>query len=98
MTYKTQMVFGDVIRDYISHMQTSTRLLYVFYCDGTLLFIPWVETRYYWSNWWPVYLVSLVSLEHETTGLELILFEVVFCLQAIAYFLGLPDVIIIILS
>jgi len=40
MTYKTQMVFGDGICDYISHMQTSTCLLYVFYHDGTLLFIP----------------------------------------------------------
>jgi len=40
MTYKNQMVFGDGIRGHISHMQTSTRLLYVFYRDGTLLFIP----------------------------------------------------------
>jgi len=39
-TYKIQRVFGDGIRDHISHMQTSTRLLYVFYRDGTLLFIP----------------------------------------------------------
>ena len=37
--------------------------------------------------------VSLVSLEHETSRLELILFEVFFCLQAIAHFLELPDVI-----
>ena len=40
MTYKTQMVFGDGIGSRISHMKTSTRLLYVFYRDGTLLFIP----------------------------------------------------------
>jgi len=40
MTYKTQKVFGDGIRNRISHMQSSTRLLYVFYRDGTLLFIP----------------------------------------------------------
>jgi len=40
MTYKTQQAFGDGIRGCISHMQTSTRLLYVFYRDGTLLFIP----------------------------------------------------------
>jgi len=42
--------------------------------------------------------VSLVSLEHETRGLELILFEVFLCVQAIAHFLELPDVIIDILS
>jgi len=43
MTYKTQRAFGDGIYSRISHMKTSTRLLYVFYRDGTLLFIPWVE-------------------------------------------------------
>jgi len=40
MTYKTQIVFGDGIRDRISYMRTSSRLLYVFYRDGTLLSIP----------------------------------------------------------
>jgi len=40
MTYKTQRVFGDGMLSRISHMRTSTRLLYVFYRDGTLLFIP----------------------------------------------------------
>ena len=40
MTYKTQMVFGDGMRSRISHMKTSTHLLYVFYRDGILLFIP----------------------------------------------------------
>jgi len=40
MTYKTQRAFVGGIRGCISHMQTSTRLLYVFYRDGTLLFIP----------------------------------------------------------
>ena len=40
MTYKTQRVFGDGICSCIIYMQTSTRLLYVFYRDGTLLFIP----------------------------------------------------------
>ena len=40
MTYKTQKAFGDGICVRISHMQTSTRLLYVFYRDGTLLFLP----------------------------------------------------------
>jgi len=40
MTYKTQRVCGDGIRGRISHMKTSTRLLYVFYRDGTLLLIP----------------------------------------------------------
>jgi len=43
MTYKTQQAFGDGIRGCISHMKKSTRLLYVFYRDGTLLFIPLVE-------------------------------------------------------
>jgi len=43
MTYKTQMVFGDGICSRVSHMKTSTHLLYVFYRDGTLLFIPWVQ-------------------------------------------------------
>jgi len=40
MTYKTQRIFSDGIRGRILHMQTSNRLLYVFYRDGTLLFIP----------------------------------------------------------
>ena len=40
MTYKTQTVFGDGMHGRISYMRTSTRLLYVFYRDGTLLFIP----------------------------------------------------------
>ena len=56
------------------------------------------KIRYYWSNWWPIYSVSLVSLGHETSGLELILFEVFFCLQATAFFLILPAVIMGILS
>jgi len=57
-----------------------------------------LKTRYYWSNWQPIYSVSLVSLEHETSGLELIIFEVSLCLEAIAYFLELPGVIIGILG
>jgi len=40
MTYKIHVVFGDGMRSRISHMQTSTLLLYVFYRDGILLFIP----------------------------------------------------------
>ena len=40
MTYKIQRVFSDGICGRISHMKTSTRLLYVFYRDGTLLSIP----------------------------------------------------------
>jgi len=40
---KYKRVFGDGMRSRISHMKTSTRLLYVFYRDGTLLYIPWVE-------------------------------------------------------
>ena len=40
MTYKTQRIFSDGVPGRISHMKTSTRLLYVFYRDGTLLFIP----------------------------------------------------------
>ena len=42
--------------------------------------------------------VSLVSLEHETTRLELILSEVFFCLKAIGYFLQLPHVIMGVLN
>jgi len=41
MTYKIQRVLGDGIRDRISYMQTSSCLLYMFYRDGTFLFIPW---------------------------------------------------------
>jgi len=52
-----------------------------------------LKTRYYRSNWWPIYSVSLVSLGHETSRLELIVFEVILCLAAIANFLILPDVI-----
>ena len=40
VTYKTQKAFSDGMRGRILHMQTSTHLLYVFYRDGTLLFIP----------------------------------------------------------
>ena len=40
MTYKTLRVLGDGMRSRFLHMKTSTRLLYVFYRDGTLLFIP----------------------------------------------------------
>jgi len=40
MTYRTQRVFGGGLRDCISNMQTSTRLLYVFYRDGILLAVP----------------------------------------------------------
>jgi len=43
MTYKTQRIFSDGIPGQISHMKTSTRLLYVFYRDGALLFMPWIE-------------------------------------------------------
>jgi len=98
MTYKTQRVFGDGIRSRISHMQTSTHLLYVFYRDGTLLFIPWVQTGCYWPNWWPIRSVSLVSIDHKTSGLELIVFKVFSCLQAISFFLNLPDAVLTILG
>jgi len=57
-----------------------------------------LKTRYYWSNWQPIYSVYLVSLGHETSGLELIIFEVGLCLAAIAYFLILPGFIMGILS
>jgi len=43
MTYRTQRVFGDGICNCISYMKNSTCLLYVFYHDGTLLFILWVQ-------------------------------------------------------
>jgi len=75
MTYKAQRVCGDGVRSRISHMKTSTRLSYVFYRDGTLLLIPWVQTGCYWSNWLYIDSVSWVSLDLKTTGLELILFE-----------------------
>jgi len=39
MTYKSQRVFSDGILGRIFYMQTSTRLLYVFYRDATLLLI-----------------------------------------------------------
>jgi len=69
-TYKTHRIFGDGIRGRTLHMQTSTRLLYVFTRDGTLLFIPWVQkTIYHQSNWWPIYSVSWVSLDCKTSGL-----------------------------
>ena len=57
-----------------------------------------LKTRYYWSNWQPIYSVYLVSLGHETSGLELIIFEVVPCLEAFAFFLQLPGVIIGVLA
>jgi len=44
-----------------------------------------LKTRYYWSNWLPFYSVSLVSLDHKMSGLELILAKVFSCLQAIFF-------------
>ena len=32
------------------------------------------KLEYYWSNWWPIYSVSWVSLDWKTSGLKLILF------------------------
>jgi len=40
VTFRTQKSFGDGARSLTSYMQTSTRVLYVFYRDGTLLFVP----------------------------------------------------------
>ena len=42
MTCRTQKAFRHGICRHISHMQTSIRLLYVFYRDGTLLLVLWV--------------------------------------------------------
>jgi len=39
-------------------------------------------TRYYWSNWLPIYSVSWVSLNYRNSGLELILFKVLICMEA----------------
>jgi len=43
-------------------------------------------------------LVSWVSLDYKMGGLELILFKVLSCLEAIAFFLNLPDAIFKILA
>ena len=40
------------------------------------------KTRYYESNWWPMYSVSWVSPGCKTSGLELTLFKVYSCLEA----------------
>ena len=43
MTCRIQKVLRHGICRRLSHIQTSIHLSYVFYCDGTLLFIPWVQ-------------------------------------------------------
>jgi len=40
------------------------------------------KTGYSRSNWWSIYPVSWVSLDYQTTGLELTLFKVYSCMQA----------------
>jgi len=52
-----------------------------------------LKTRDYWSDWWPIYPVSWVSLDYKTSELELILFKVLLCLQAISFFQDLSDII-----
>ena len=47
------------------------------------------KTRYYWSNWLPVYSVSWVSLDYRDTGLELILLKVSILMEAISDMYGL---------
>jgi len=42
-------------------------------------------TRYYWSDWWPIYSVSWVSLDYQITGIELTLFKVYSCLRGALY-------------
>jgi len=45
------------------------------------------KTRYYWFDWWSIYSVCWVSLDYQTTGLELNLLKVYSCLQA-AFFIS----------
>ena len=45
MTYRTQNAFWHGICRRISHMKTSTCRLYMFYRDGALLFILWVQMQ-----------------------------------------------------
>jgi len=92
---------GLLVMEYVAVFPTcKRRLVYCMYFTAMVHCYSYRElrTRYYWSNWQPICSVSLVSLGHETSGLELILFEVFLCLQAIIFFLQLPDVIISILA
>jgi len=50
------------------------------------------KTKDDWSDWWPVYSVSWVSLDYQTTGIELTLFKVYSCMQA-AFFQSSSDLI-----
>jgi len=52
-------------------------------------------TKWHWSNWWFIYSVSWVSLDHGTSGLEL---EVLSCLEAAYFFLNSSDLIFDILA
>jgi len=91
---------GLLVVEYVAVFPTcKCRLVYCMYFTAIEHCYSYREskTRFYWSNWWPIYSVSLVSLGHETSRSELIIFEVILCLQAITYFLLLPDVIISIL-
>jgi len=54
------------------------------------------KMRYYWSNWWPIYSVTWVSLDRKTSGLEFILSKVLSCLQAV-FFLHHSDSILTII-
>ena len=94
MTYKTQRVFGDGILSRISHMRTSTRLLYVFYSliHTVSPRIDIVDLTDGIFN--PVY---WVSLDQKTTRLSLILFKVYSILEA-TYALNPSEAILIILG
>jgi len=86
MTYKTQRV---LVMECIPIFLTCRHLL-VYYIYFTMMGSCYLyhesKTRYYWSNWWPFSLVSLVSLEHRTTGIEFILFKGFLCRQATSFF------------
>ena len=55
------------------------------------------KLEYYWSNWWSIYSASWVSLDCQTTWLELILVKVYSCLEA-AFFHISSDLILSILA
>jgi len=55
------------------------------------------KTIYYWTNWWPIFSVSWVSLDYKITKPELILCKVFSCLEATC-FLSSSDLILAILA
>jgi len=77
---------GFLVMEYVAVFPTwKPRLVYYMYFTAMELCYTYreLQTRHYRSNWLPIYSVSLVSLEYQDTGLELILLKVSILMEAI---------------